>query len=103
VSAVTKTLEFADAKHVAISQSVGAVIYLPGAARQLRKHGNIAGRMRKAVADDAADPRAHANNVTPMKGDAGARTRVGDFRVIFKESNTEIVVTHLGPRGDVYD
>jgi mRNA interferase RelE/StbE len=29
--------------------------------------------------------------------------RIGDFRAVFEESDTEIVVTKVGPRGGVYD
>jgi mRNA-degrading endonuclease RelE of RelBE toxin-antitoxin system len=28
--------------------------------------------------------------------------RVGDFRVIFEETNDAIVVSRVGPRGEVY-
>jgi mRNA-degrading endonuclease RelE of RelBE toxin-antitoxin system len=29
--------------------------------------------------------------------------RVGDYRVVFVETDTEIEVVKIGPRGDVYD
>ena len=55
-----------------------------------------------AVDQYAADPRAHANNVTLLGGSAARRMRVGDFRVIFEENDGQIMVTKIGPRGGVY-
>ena len=49
----------------------------------------------------AADPTAHANNVRQLVGSRAERLRVGDFRVIFEETETEIVVTKISPRGEV--
>lgn len=62
----------------------------------------MAARLRKAINDYAADPKAHANNVKSL-GDRGTGMRVGDYRIIFDETDTEILVTKVGPRGDVYD
>jgi mRNA interferase RelE/StbE len=48
--------------------------------------------------------RTGAGDVTLLVGRADTkRLRVGDFRVIFVESPTEIFVTRLGPRGSVYE
>ena len=55
-----------------------------------------------AVDQYAADPHAHANNVTLLVGSAAKRMRVGDFRVIFEESDGQIMVTKIGPSGGVY-
>ena len=63
----------------------------------------MAGRLLKAVADYAGDPSSHANNVTRLAGSMAERLRVGDFRVVFEETETEIVVTKIGPRGSIYD
>lgn len=73
------------------------------AARDLRKHANMAVRARKAIGDYAAENAAHANNVTQLVGSTGKRLRIGDFRMIFEETETEIIVTRLGPRGSAYD
>jgi mRNA interferase RelE/StbE len=52
----------------------------------------------------AADPASGANNVTALKGEEGSlRLRIGDFRVIFEETETEIVVLDIGPRGGIYE
>jgi mRNA interferase RelE/StbE len=46
---------------------------------------------------------AHFNRVKRLKGSVGKRLRVGDFRVVFQESDDEIYVARIAPRGDVYD
>lgn len=77
--------------------------YLRAAQADLKRHGYVAGRLRKALLDYAADPAAHANNVIPLVGRPGRRMRVGDYRIIFEETETELLVTRIGPRGSVYD
>ncbi|WP_135470538.1 type II toxin-antitoxin system RelE family toxin [Crenalkalicoccus roseus] len=79
------------------------VRYTADAARSLRRHGNMAARIRRAIGEYATDQAAHANNVRPLVGSSAKRLRVGDFRVIFEETETEILVTKIGPRGSVYD
>jgi mRNA interferase RelE/StbE len=79
------------------------VRYHPDALKSLKRHGNIAARVRKAIDEYAAETGAHANSVTRLVGSSGNRLRVGDFRAIFEESDTEIFVTKIGPRGNVYD
>ncbi len=79
------------------------VRYLRAAQADLKRHGNVAGRLRKALADYAADPAAHANNVTLLVGRPARRMRVGDDRIVFEETETELLVTRIGPRGSVYD
>ena len=79
------------------------VRYTLDAMQDLKRHGNVASRIRKAVADYAAERQAHANNVKALKGSAALRMRVGDYRVVFVEDAAGIVVTRVGPRGDVYD
>lgn len=78
------------------------VRYTMDAARSLRRHGNMAARIRRAIGEYAADAAAHANNVRVLVGVPAKRLRVGDFRVIFEETEAEILVTKIGPRGDVY-
>lgn len=79
------------------------VAYHPDALRSLKRHGNVASRLRKAIDEYAADTGAHANNVTRLVGTSACRLRVGDFRVIFEETETDILVTAIAPRGNVYD
>ena len=82
---------------------VKPVLYTRNALKDLRKHGNMQARIRRAVEEYAADGMAHSNNVTDLVGDDGRRLRVGDFRVLFKETDTAITVTRVAPRGEVYD
>ncbi len=63
----------------------------------------MAERIRTAIRAYAADPKAHANNVTPMVGSEAKRMRVGDFRAVFVEAATTITVVKIAPRGNVYD
>jgi mRNA interferase RelE/StbE len=79
------------------------VEYSRDAAKDLRRHGNVAPRIRSAIADYAFDQQAHANNITLLVGSAAKRLRVGDFRVIFDETETMIRVTKIGPRGGIYE
>ncbi len=79
-----------------------AVRYTADALRDLKRHGNMAARIRKALAEYARGEGAHANNVTQLVGSSARRMRVSDFRVIFEEEADHILVTRIGPRGDVY-
>ena len=55
------------------------------------------------LAVDATDPASLVNNVTRLKGRAGSRLRVGDWRVIFDEHGAVLEILDVGPRGGVYD
>ena len=79
------------------------VRYSLDALKSLRRHANVARRLRKAIEDYAAGDGAHANNVTRLVGSSASRLRVGDYRVIFEETAGDLIVTKIGPRGDVYD
>ncbi len=46
--------------------------------------------------------RPQANNLTQMVGSPAKRIRVGDVRIIFEETETDILVTKPGPRGSIY-
>jgi mRNA interferase RelE/StbE len=80
-----------------------AIRYTADAARALRKHRNMADRIRKAVREYAENPAPHRNNVTALRGTTGYRMRVGDYRVAFEETAGELIVTKVGPHGSVYD
>jgi mRNA interferase RelE/StbE len=79
------------------------VRYTSDAAKDLRRHANMAARLRAAIEGYAANPLSHANRVTDLVGRSGKRMRVGDFRILFEETDAEILVTKVGARGDVYD
>ena len=44
-----------------------------------------------------------AGDVKSLAGSSARRLRVGDFRIIFEENASEIVVSRIGPRSNVYD
>ena len=85
------------------NHTMKAVRYSAEAIANLKRYGNMARRVRKAINEYAADPTAHANNVTRLVGSPASRMRVADYRVIFVETEQELVVTRIGPRGNVYD
>ena len=80
-----------------------SVVILPQAAKALRRHRSDAERIIAKIEVYAADPAAQANNVTRMVGSTAWRLRVGDYRVVFEETDTEIIVSRIGPRGSVYE
>jgi mRNA interferase RelE/StbE len=95
-----------------------AVRYSGEAIANLKRYGNMAARVRRAINEYAVDPGAHANNVTRLVGSPASRMRVADYRIIFVETEQELVVTRsaadasrhigsrcdpIGPRGNVYD
>jgi mRNA interferase RelE/StbE len=82
---------------------VKTVRYTTEALKNLKQYGTVAMRVRKAIDDYAANPNSHANNVTQLVGSAASRMRVGDYRVIFVETATDLTVVRIGPRGGVYD
>lgn len=79
------------------------VVYLPAAAKALRKHRAEAARIVAKLQEYATEPGNQANNIKRMKGSDELRLRIGDFRAIFVETETEIIVSRIGPRGGVYD
>jgi mRNA-degrading endonuclease RelE of RelBE toxin-antitoxin system/DNA-binding XRE family transcriptional regulator len=79
-----------------------AIRYSAASAKSLRRYRNVAERLRRTVAEYAADPAAHANNVVQLVGSPIKRIRVGDYRILFEETESEIIVLKIGPRGDVY-
>ena len=78
------------------------VILLDPAVAAMRKHRDVAKRIADKLAAYAENPASLANQVTELRGGQGKRLRVGDFRVLFEETATEIVVSDIGPRGAIY-
>jgi len=78
------------------------VRYDRAALRALHRHRNMRRRIEEKLAAYAADPASLANVVKRLtSGDL--RLRIGDFRVVFRETQTHIDVLDLGPRGDIYE
>jgi mRNA interferase RelE/StbE len=82
---------------------VKQVVLLEPAVEALQKHRNIANRILDKLELYAKNPGALRNQVTELRGMRGKRLRVGDFRVLFEETETEIIVLDLGPRGSIYE
>ncbi len=76
------------------------VAYTVAARRTLRKlpkdvQDRLSEKLKKYAADGSGDVKA-------MAGERGVRMRVGDYRVIFIETETSIDVIALGHRRDIY-
>ena len=65
---------------------------------------NIALRVRERLERIAADPYARYSNVTKLQNRPGYRLRIGDWRVIYRIENEELIilVLRIGSRGEVY-
>jgi len=79
------------------------IVWLGPARRALLKHRNMAQRIMRKLDGYAADPGSSANQVTELRGRPLKRMHVGDFRVLFEETNEEILVIDLGPKSEIYD
>jgi mRNA interferase RelE/StbE len=79
------------------------LVILSAAAKFLRRNRADSERIIGKIEGYAADAAAFANNAKRLTGSTALRLRIGDFRVIFEETETEIIVTKIGPRGAVYD
>ncbi len=64
----------------------------------------LAGRIREKLDQIALEPYACHNNVTKLQNRPGYRLRVGDWRVVYKIHNDELIilVLKIAPRGSVY-
>jgi mRNA interferase RelE/StbE len=78
------------------------IILLDPAIAAMRKHRNMAKRIAGKLAAYAENPASVANQVTELRGVPFKRLRVGDFRILFEETETEIIVSDIGPRGSIY-
>ena len=81
------------------------IVYTKEAAKTLHKLPRNAARLiQEKLEDIAANPRTQRNNVTKLQNRPGYRLRVGDWRVIYKIDDDQLVilVLKLGSRGGVY-
>lgn len=70
------------------------------AAADMLKYRSVAKRLNDKLGRYA---KTGAGNVTKLVGSSAMRLRDGDFRIIFEETETEILVTKIAPRGSVYE
>lgn len=78
------------------------VVLVDAAIAALAKHRNMANRYLDKLEAYAENPASLANQVKTLRGVKAKRLRAGDFRVIFEETETEIIVTDIGPRSSIY-
>ena len=77
------------------------VVFTPAAMRQWSKlSADIRRRIDSRLTEFASSGK---GDVRRLKGRAGARLRVGDWRVIFDETRDTIIVVAVGHRREVYD
>ena len=78
-----------------------AVVYTGAAIKQLKKlPGDVRDRL---IAKLKRYAETGAGDVTALKGQPGARLRVGDYRLIFVETDDQISVREAGYRKEIYD
>ena len=78
-----------------------AVSFTTAAARQWIK---LPGTVRQRINDKLETfARTGAGDVKRLKGQAGCRLRIGDYRVIFIEDAASIIVVAVGHRREIYD
>lgn len=78
-----------------------AVRYTANALSDLRR---LRGQASAIIDKIARYAETGAGNVRVLVGRDGARRlRIGDYRAIFEETESEIIVTHVGHRRDVYE
>jgi mRNA interferase RelE/StbE len=78
-----------------------AVVFTSAAGRQwIKLTASIRGRIMPKLQTYASSG---AGDVKRLKGQAGCRLRIGDYRVIFFEDAKTITVVAVGHRRDIYD
>jgi mRNA interferase RelE/StbE len=78
-----------------------AVSFTPAATRQwLKLSADIRKRIDAKLTIYATN---RSGDVKRLKGAEGCRLRIGDWRVIFIEEKTSIIIVAVGNRRDIYD
>ena len=78
-----------------------AIVFTSAATRQwLKLDGSVRDRINARLERFAATGQ---GDVKKLKGRAGARLRIGDWRVIFFDEDGNIVVVAVGHRREIYD
>ena len=71
-----------------------AIKYLEGLDAVMKR------RINEALRDLADDP--PSGDIVKLQGKDGYRRRVGDYRVVFDITETEVIVYKIAPRGQAY-
>ena len=85
--------------------SVYTIAYTKEATKSLQRMSrNTAQLIREKLEAIAADPYANHPNAKKLHGREGYRLRVGDWRVVYKIQNDQliIVVLKIAARGEIY-
>jgi mRNA interferase RelE/StbE len=81
-----------------------SITYSKAAIRTLRRlPANVSRLIVGKIEQYAEDPISLAAQVKRLQGRAGYRLRVGDWRIIFDESDIVVGVVEIGPRGGIYE
>ncbi|MBV9114163.1 MAG: hypothetical protein JOY67_15220 [Hyphomicrobiales bacterium] len=75
------------------------VSYSSSAAIALRRHRADAKRIMSKIERYASSG---AGDVKRLANSSASRLRIGNYRAIFEETETAIIVTHIGPRSSIY-
>jgi mRNA interferase RelE/StbE len=81
------------------------IVFTRQASRNIRRiPQDVIRLIREKLDQIAADPYAQHTNVTKLRGRAGYRLRLEDWRVIYDivQDRLVILVLKIGPRGQVY-
>ncbi len=79
------------------------IVYAPEAAREIDAlDGTIRERVEAALRTLAVSPGALRNQIKRLNGYPALRLRVGDWRIIFKHGEHEIVVLAVAHRSEAY-
>jgi mRNA interferase RelE/StbE len=76
------------------------ILFTDEAARDLNRY---AGQSKRIISKLKAYASTGAGDVKVLSGVEGSRLRVGSYRAVFIESESEIMVIKIGPRGSVYE
>jgi len=80
---------------------VKQIVFTPAATRQwIKLTGDVRRRIDLRLARFAESGQ---GDVKRLKGRAGSRLRIGDWRVIMDETSDTIVVVAVGHRREIYD
>jgi mRNA interferase RelE/StbE len=80
---------------------VKQILFTPAATRQwVRLAADIRRRIDVRLSEFSATG---SGDVKRLKGRAGCRLRIGDWRVIFDEKDEAIIVVAVGHRREIYD
>lgn len=78
------------------------VLQVPAAREFDALNQSLRDRVTSVLVDYAVNPQHFANQVKMLKGSHLRRLRVGDWRIVFDETDAQIIVRTIANRRDVY-